>query len=268
MAFIAALMVIVVTSYRQTVRAYPDGGGAFIVAHDNLGLKPAMVAAASLLTDYVLTVAVSILAIAAVEYWNPDFRMVTTSLSRFSVVVTVLAALALLAFGIGVCAFFEKEGTQMERIPPDDISRYGMNTNHERMDNGELRFRLMSTDGSGYIRTVAGEKGAWQNSHSHAYVLETYVVQSGWMVLAEFQNGKLVPELLEPGKAVTTRIGIVHNVYLPRGAVIHTVKHGIAQQKDWIPSDDFDKMTKPLSEQELLKIVGRTPGTPPSAPTP
>ncbi len=57
---IAALMGIVVISYRQTVRAYPDGGGAFIVANDNLGLSPAMVAAASLLTDYVLTVAVSI----------------------------------------------------------------------------------------------------------------------------------------------------------------------------------------------------------------
>ena len=53
-------MAIVVISYRQTVRAYPDGGGAFIVANDNLGLYPAMVAAASLLTDYVLTVAVSI----------------------------------------------------------------------------------------------------------------------------------------------------------------------------------------------------------------
>ena len=57
---IAALMVIVITSYRQTVRAYPQGGGAFLVAHDNLGLRPAMVAAASLLTDYVLTVAVSV----------------------------------------------------------------------------------------------------------------------------------------------------------------------------------------------------------------
>ena len=57
---IAALMAIVVVSYRQTVRAYPDGGGAFIVANDNLGIYPAMVAAASLLTDYVLTVAVSI----------------------------------------------------------------------------------------------------------------------------------------------------------------------------------------------------------------
>ncbi|MBN2112959.1 MAG: APC family permease [Acidimicrobiia bacterium] len=57
---IAMLMTIVVVSYRQTVRAYPDGGGAFIVANDNLGLRPAMVAAASLLTDYVLTVAVSV----------------------------------------------------------------------------------------------------------------------------------------------------------------------------------------------------------------
>jgi amino acid transporter len=57
---IATLMAIVVVSYRQTVRAYPDGGGAFIVANDNLGLYPAMVAAASLLTDYVLTVAVSV----------------------------------------------------------------------------------------------------------------------------------------------------------------------------------------------------------------
>jgi amino acid transporter len=57
---IAALMAIVVVSYRQTVRAYPDGGGAFVVANDNLGLRPAMVAAASLLTDYVLTVAVSV----------------------------------------------------------------------------------------------------------------------------------------------------------------------------------------------------------------
>ena len=59
---IAVLMAIVITSYRQTVRAYPQGGGAFLVTHDNLGLRPAMVAAASLLTDYVLTVAVSVCA--------------------------------------------------------------------------------------------------------------------------------------------------------------------------------------------------------------
>jgi len=59
---IASLMVIVVISYRQTVRAYPSGGGAYIVSKDNLGVFPGLLAAAALLTDYVLTVSVSVVA--------------------------------------------------------------------------------------------------------------------------------------------------------------------------------------------------------------
>jgi amino acid transporter len=59
---IAAILAIVVFSYRQTIHAYPSGGGAYIVAKDNLGETPALIAAASLLIDYVLTVAVSIAA--------------------------------------------------------------------------------------------------------------------------------------------------------------------------------------------------------------
>jgi amino acid transporter len=59
---IAALMIIVVISYRQTVRAYPSGGGAYIVSKDNLGTLPGLIAAAALLIDYVLTVSVSVVA--------------------------------------------------------------------------------------------------------------------------------------------------------------------------------------------------------------
>ena len=59
---VGILMAIVVISYRQTVRAYPNGGGAYIVTHENLGELPGLVAAAALLTDYILTVAVSIAA--------------------------------------------------------------------------------------------------------------------------------------------------------------------------------------------------------------
>jgi amino acid transporter len=59
---IATILAIVVFSYRQTIRAYPSGGGAYIVARENLGEMPALIAAASLLIDYVLTVAVSIAA--------------------------------------------------------------------------------------------------------------------------------------------------------------------------------------------------------------
>ena len=57
---ITSLMAIVTISYEQTIHAYPGGGGAYIVARDNLGELPAQTAGAALLTDYILTVAVSI----------------------------------------------------------------------------------------------------------------------------------------------------------------------------------------------------------------
>ena len=61
-AVVAIVLAIVVTSYRQTVRAYPRGGGSYIVARENLGTIPGLVAAAAILQDYVLTVAVSVTA--------------------------------------------------------------------------------------------------------------------------------------------------------------------------------------------------------------
>lgn len=59
---VACLLAIVVTSYRQTVRAYPNGGGAYRVSRENLGVKAGLAAGAALLADYVLTVSVSITA--------------------------------------------------------------------------------------------------------------------------------------------------------------------------------------------------------------
>jgi amino acid transporter len=60
--FVVALLVIVVLSYRQTLYAYPNGGGSYIVSRENLGTNPSLVAAASLLVDYTLTVSVSVAA--------------------------------------------------------------------------------------------------------------------------------------------------------------------------------------------------------------
>src|SRR5690242_18299334 len=59
---IAVLLAIVATSYRQTIHAYPSGGGAYIVAKENLGTTAGLIAAAALLVDYVLTVSVSVAA--------------------------------------------------------------------------------------------------------------------------------------------------------------------------------------------------------------
>src|SRR5215207_2179865 len=57
---ICCLLIILTFSYRQTIFAYPSGGGAYIVARDNLGEAAAQIAGAALLTDYILTVAVSV----------------------------------------------------------------------------------------------------------------------------------------------------------------------------------------------------------------
>lgn len=71
---VAVLIALVVFSYRQTIHAYPSGGGSYVVSRENLGEVPSLVAGASLLVDYTLTVAVSISAGVAAIISMPAFR--------------------------------------------------------------------------------------------------------------------------------------------------------------------------------------------------
>jgi len=91
---IALLMAIVVSSYRQTVRAYPSGGGAYIVSKDNLGTLPGLVAAAALLFDYMMTVVVSVVAgvfaIGSAFPWGNQHRVF---LALFFVILVTFANL-------------------------------------------------------------------------------------------------------------------------------------------------------------------------------
>jgi amino acid transporter len=90
-AAIVVLMLAVGLSYRQTIRAYPHGGGSYIVASENLGQTAGLVAAAGLITDYVLTVAVSISSgLAAVTSAIPSLAPVVVPLGV--VVIAVLLA--------------------------------------------------------------------------------------------------------------------------------------------------------------------------------
>ncbi|HEV3234668.1 MAG TPA: APC family permease [Candidatus Dormibacteraeota bacterium] len=85
---ICVLLLVVGLSYRQTIKAYPSGGGSYIVAKDNLGAVPGLVAAAALMTDYVLTVAVSI---------SAGIQAVTSAFPTL-VPFTVLLGLIVIAF--------------------------------------------------------------------------------------------------------------------------------------------------------------------------
>jgi len=128
------------------------------------------------------------------------------------------------------------------------------------MDNGEYRFRLVADDGSGYVRTVAPGTGAWQNSHYHKYVVETYIVQSGWVAIVELQNDSLTWYLLMPGEILTTRAHVPHNMYMAGDSVTHTVKHGpTTDGSDWHPSPELDRRTKHVSENDIYRLAQPSP---------
>jgi amino acid transporter len=91
---IVLLLAIVVLSYRQTIRAYPSGGGSYIVASDNLGMLAGLTAAGALLVDYVLTVSVSIASgVAQITSLVPEWIPFEVPLAVGAVVLIVLGNL-------------------------------------------------------------------------------------------------------------------------------------------------------------------------------
>jgi amino acid transporter len=91
---IAVVLAIVATSYRQTIRAYPDGASSYIVASDNLGAPAGLVAAGALLIDYTLTVAVSVSAgVAAITSIVPPLFQYRVEIAVAIVVVLTLGNL-------------------------------------------------------------------------------------------------------------------------------------------------------------------------------
>ncbi|MBI4213097.1 MAG: APC family permease [Chloroflexi bacterium] len=88
---IVVILAIVVTSYREVIRAYPNGGGSYVVAHENLGRLAGLAAAAALLTDYILTVAVSVSAgTAAITSAFPELFSQRVAISAAVVVVMTI----------------------------------------------------------------------------------------------------------------------------------------------------------------------------------
>jgi len=91
---IVGLMLIVATSYMQTIKAYPHGGGSYRVSQENLGALPGLVAGASLSIDYVLTVAVSVAAgIAALTSYFPALEAHRVELCLVAVGLVMVANL-------------------------------------------------------------------------------------------------------------------------------------------------------------------------------
>ena len=137
-----------------------------------------------------------------------------------------------------------------------EAAALGVSVLPERMDNGELRFRLRFADGSSYIRTEAARGSGWQNSHLHRAVRELSVLQSGAMLVAEEREGALELRLLRAGDFYLCPLHVPHNSYLFPGAVAHTVKFGQdLPASDWVACPHLDPICRALDPDELLKTL-------------
>ncbi len=134
-----------------------------------------------------------------------------------------------------------------------ELKALGISQTHERMENGELRFRLMGKDGSGYIRCENPGSPIWENSHSHSRLKELVLVQQGEVVFVELRGKETKFTLLQEGDCAITTPQIPHTECVGESAIVHTIKFGDCSNSDWIPSLELDAKTKSLSFEEACQ---------------
>ncbi|MBO5348500.1 MAG: hypothetical protein J6A89_01580 [Clostridia bacterium] len=137
----------------------------------------------------------------------------------------------------------------METIPIEVAKEHGINTKHSTMDNGEIRYRLISSsDNSSYVRAEATEYGGWQNSHFHKFSNEIYVVQSGKIIIVELLEKNIKITKLKENEMYKLKPNIYHNVYMYPNAVTHTIKYGKSiPSLDWFKCEMLDDLIMSLN---------------------
>lgn len=171
---VVVLLAIVVTSYHQTIHAYPSGGGSYVVSRENLGTNPSLVAGASLLVDYTLTVAVSVSAgVAAITSAVPALRGDEVLLCVAIVIILTLGNLrgvkesgrlfafptygyivflgALIVFGL-----YRSYTGDLQALPPDQEALDHFTQNGELL-TGVTLFALLRAFSSGAVALTGVE---------------------------------------------------------------------------------------------------------------
>jgi amino acid transporter len=215
---VVALLAIVVASYRQTIHAYPNGGGSYVVSRENLGRVPSLVAAASLIVDYILTVAVSVSAgTAAITSAFDDLRPYRVEIILAFIILMTLANLrglkeSGLIFApptyIYVVALVSLIGYGLYRVWFDDLGPIAGQqealaeaTNNGALMTGITAFALMRAFSSGAVALSGVEAvadGVPAFRKPEAKNAAATIAMMGFILAACFFGVSLLASKLEP----------------------------------------------------------------------
>lgn len=139
----------------------------------------------------------------------------------------------------------------MREISDQEAKKRGISAVHHEMENGEMRFRLVSDSGSSYILTKSPANTGWQNSHVHCVKREYYIVEKGSMYIAMLTDGKLQIQKLCENDSILIPAGVAHNALMSSDAIVHTVKFGTVDE-DWNSCPELDALLESADIQSLL----------------
>lgn len=140
----------------------------------------------------------------------------------------------------------------MKQLSDKDADSYGIRTIHHEMENGEMRFRLVSENGSSYILTKSSVHNGWQNSHVHYQKREFYIVEKGFAFIALLVGNEVKIEKLRENDSLSIPVGVAHNVLMSDNAILHTVKFG-TQDEDWNGCPELDELLSDFEADDFLE---------------
>ncbi len=127
-----------------------------------------------------------------------------------------------------------------------NYEEHGVKVNIDIMNNNEERLRFIDFENnSSYIKTISKDNAYWQKSHYHKQTKEVYIVIEGNITIAEKMGSKVQMIKVEKGNGHLVNKGVVHNVYMDKGTVVHTLKlSDNIVDKDWYSDIELDTLLK------------------------
>ncbi|MBO5415064.1 MAG: hypothetical protein J6A83_00355 [Clostridia bacterium] len=143
----------------------------------------------------------------------------------------------------------------MKKLSENEALAHGIHTVHHEMDNGELRFRLVSDHGSSYILTHGTADNGWQKSHVHFVKNEFYIVEDGVIIIALLIENQIKLQRLCRGDLFSVSVGTPHNIFIGDNAILHTVKFG-GGDEDW---NEYPLLDRLIAKTDITMILKGEP---------
>lgn len=143
---------------------------------------------------------------------------------------------------------------EKRKLTPAECAALGFTFPCEEI-RGQSRGRVAHESGCVVGMIVAGAEGGWQNAHHSVYPHEVAAVHEGWVAIVTPDGDGIKIQVLRKGESLTMSPNFSHNTYMSAGSILLYMKFGDVREGDWVADPELDRLTKALSEADILGLA-------------